>query len=56
MIRLSGYETDQDIPISIIGSGGDEKLFEDILTVEEGTAATRHKQIFIVKLSSGLCS
>ncbi len=56
MIRLSGYEPDKDIPISITRSGEDEKLCEDILTAEEGTEATQHEQIFIAKMNTRLCS
>jgi len=56
MIRLSGYEPDKDIPITITGPGDDEKLFEDILTAEEGTEATKHEQIFVAKMNAGLSS
>jgi len=56
MIRLSGYEPDTDIPISITGPGEDEKLFEDILTAEEGTEATKYEQIFIARMNAGLSS
>jgi len=55
-IRLSGYEPDKDIPISITSPGGDEKLFEDILTAEEGTEATKHEQIFVARMNAGLSS
>lgn len=54
MIRLSGYEPDKDIPIILTESGEDEKLFEDILTAEEGTEATKHEQIFVVKMKTYL--
>jgi len=56
MIRLSGYEPDEDIPIVITKPGEDEKLFEDILTAEEGTEATKHEQIFVAKMNAGLSS
>ncbi len=56
MIRLSGYEPDTDIPITITGPGEDEKLFEDILTAEEGTEATKYEQIFIARMNAGLSS
>jgi len=56
MIRLSGYEPDTDIPITITGPGEDEKLFEDILTAEEGTEATEYEQIFIARMNTGLSS
>ncbi len=52
MIRLSGYEPDRDIPIVFTGERAGEKLFEDILTAEEGTQATKNEKIFVAKLSS----
>lgn len=54
MIRMSGYEPDTDIPITITGPGEDEKLFEDILTAEEGTEATKYEQIFVAKMNAYL--
>jgi len=50
MIRLSGFEPDKDIPIVFTGSRPGEKLFEEILTAEEGTVATQNQQIFIAKV------
>lgn len=47
MIRLSGLEPDKDIPIVIIGTRPGEKLFEELLTAEEGTTATKHERIYI---------
>ncbi len=52
MIRLSGYEPDKDIPIVFTGQRPGEKLFEELLTSEEGTIATRHEKIFVAKLTS----
>ena len=52
MIRLSGYEPDKDIPIVFTGESAGEKLFEDVLTAEEGTRATKNEKIFVAKLSS----
>jgi FlaA1/EpsC-like NDP-sugar epimerase len=52
MIRLSGYEPDKDIPIVYTEPRPGEKLFEDILTAEEGTAATKHEKIFKVRMDS----
>lgn len=49
MIRLSGLEPDKDIPIVITGTRPGEKLFEELLTAEEGTSATRHERIFVAK-------
>jgi FlaA1/EpsC-like NDP-sugar epimerase len=52
MIRLSGYEPDRDVPIVFTGERPGEKLFEELLTAEEGTLATKHKQIFVARLSA----
>lgn len=51
MIRLSGFEPDKDIPIVFTGPRPGEKLFEEILTAEEGTITTQNEKIFIAKLS-----
>ena len=46
LIRLSGLEPGADIEIKITGARPGEKLFEEILTAEEGTVASRHEKIF----------
>jgi FlaA1/EpsC-like NDP-sugar epimerase len=51
MIRLSGLEPDKDIPIVFTEPRPGEKLFEEILTAEEGTIATQNQKIFKAKLS-----
>lgn len=51
MIRLSGFEPDKDIPIVFTGVRPGEKMFENILTAEEGTVATKSKKIFQARLS-----
>jgi len=51
MIKLSGFEPDKDMPIVFIGRRPGEKLFEEILTAEEGVVATQNQQIHIAKLS-----
>jgi len=51
LIRLSGLEPDKDIPIVFTQPRPGEKLFEEILTSEEGTVATQQKKIFIARLS-----
>lgn len=51
MIKLSGFVPDKDIAIVFTGIRPGEKLFEEILTAEEGTAATKNKQIFKARLS-----
>lgn len=52
MIRLSGFEPDKDIAIVFTGVRPGEKLFEEILTAEEGTVATQNQKIFMAKLST----
>ncbi len=51
MIRLSGFEPDKDIAVVFTGTRPGEKLFEEILTAEEGTVATQNHKIFMAKLS-----
>jgi len=50
VIRLSGLEPDKDIPIVISGKRPGEKLFEELLTAEEGTLATVHEKVFSSRL------
>ena len=45
MIKLSGYVPDKDIKIRFTGLRPGEKLFEELLTAEEGTEVTDHVQI-----------
>jgi len=47
LIRLSGLEVGIDIELAIIGLRPGEKLFEEILSADEGTQATKNKKIFI---------
>lgn len=53
MIQLAGLEPDKDIPIVFTQPYPGEKLFEDILTAEEGTSATKHRRIYIAKTNNG---
>ena len=46
MIRLSGFEPDREIAIVFTSPSKGEKLFEEILTAEEGTISTKNKKIF----------
>ncbi|ARU63849.1 polysaccharide biosynthesis protein [Tumebacillus avium] len=47
LIRLSGFRPDEDIEIVYTGIRPGEKLFEEILTNEEGTEETKHNRIFV---------
>jgi len=51
MIKLSGFEVDKDIAITFIGIRPGEKLFEEMLTAEEGTIVTQNNKIFMAKMS-----
>jgi FlaA1/EpsC-like NDP-sugar epimerase len=52
MIQIAGYEPDKDIPIVFTQPFQGEKLFEDILSAEEGTIATKHQRIFMAKIEA----
>lgn len=51
LIRLSGFEPNADIEIAYTGMRPGEKLFEELLTEEEGLTSTKHNRIFIGKPS-----
>ena len=50
MIHLAGLEPDRDVPIVFTGERPGEKLFEELLTAEEGTDATKHERIWVARL------
>lgn len=50
LIHLMGF-SEEEIPIQFVGIRPGEKLFEELLTAEEGTEATRHKKIFAARVS-----
>jgi FlaA1/EpsC-like NDP-sugar epimerase len=54
LIRLSGLEPHKDIPIIFTGIRPGEKLFEEVLTVEEGVEPTIHPKIFRAKIKKPL--
>lgn len=51
VIRIHGLEPYKDIPIEFTGIRPGEKLFEEVLTAEEGTVKTNHEKVFIAKCS-----
>ncbi len=51
LIRLSGLTPGDDIEIEYTGMRRGEKMYEELLTDEESTSATRHAKIFAAKTS-----
>ncbi|GAA4707832.1 polysaccharide biosynthesis protein [Brevibacillus fulvus] len=49
LIRLSGLEPGTDIQVVYTGIRPGEKLFEEILTQEEGATASKHQRIYVGK-------
>jgi len=52
LIELSGLRPHTDVEIRFTGLRPGEKLFEELLTAEEGTTATTHQKIFIANLQA----
>lgn len=50
LITLSGLIPDKDIEIKISGLRPGEKLFEELLSAEDGTEKTTHKKIFTARI------
>lgn len=49
LIKLSGFVPDEDIKIKFVGLRPGEKLYEELLTAEEGIKKTECQRIFIGK-------
>jgi FlaA1/EpsC-like NDP-sugar epimerase len=49
LIRLSGFEPDQDIKIEFVGLRPGEKLFEELITEGEGIVPTSHERIMVLR-------
>jgi len=47
LIKLSGFTPHEDIDIIYTGLRPGEKLFEELLTAEEGTIPSPHEKIYI---------
>ncbi|MCX6149029.1 MAG: nucleoside-diphosphate sugar epimerase/dehydratase [Ignavibacteriales bacterium] len=57
LIILNNLEPDKDIKIIYTGIREGEKLFEEILTAEEGVDSTKHEKIFKARMSkSTVCN
>ena len=52
LIRIHGLEPYKDIDIEFVGMRPGEKLFEEMLTAEEGTVASKHEKVYIAKNSA----
>lgn len=52
LIRLHGLVPEQDIKLVYTGLRPGEKLYEELLTSEEGTTSTKHKKIFKAKIQA----
>lgn len=49
LITLSGLQPDKDIKIEFTGMRPGEKLYEEILTAEEGTTSSKYEKIFMAR-------
>ncbi|MEH1798144.1 MAG: nucleoside-diphosphate sugar epimerase/dehydratase [Nostoc sp.] len=56
LIRLSGYEVNQDIEIVFTGLRPGEKLFEELFIPGEEYEPTQHEKLLVVKNASGMIS
>jgi len=52
LIRLSGLEPDDDIPVIYTGLRPGEKLYEELISKEEKAQSTYHKKIMVLNNSS----
>jgi FlaA1/EpsC-like NDP-sugar epimerase len=52
LIELAGLRPNKDIAIKFTGMRPGEKLYEELLSAEEGTTATSHEQIFRANLQA----
>jgi FlaA1/EpsC-like NDP-sugar epimerase len=51
LIRLAGLEPERDIPIIFTGLRPGEKLFEELLTAEDGVVDSPHLKIFVARIN-----
>jgi FlaA1/EpsC-like NDP-sugar epimerase len=55
LIRLAGKEPDLDIPIVYTKLRPGEKLFEELVTSQEGISGTRHEKIMVLQPNGNWC-
>ena len=55
LIRLSGYEPDEDIEIVFTGTRPGEKLFEEISLADEDVTKTQNSKILVLKPTEADC-
>lgn len=51
LIRLAGLEPERDIPIIFTGLRPGEKLFEELLTAEDGVVDSPHPKILVARIN-----
>jgi FlaA1/EpsC-like NDP-sugar epimerase len=49
LIRLSGFEPEEDIGIEYVGLRPGEKLYEELITESEGVLPTKHEKIMVLR-------
>ena len=49
LIRIHGLKPYTDVEIQFTGVRPGEKIFEEILTAEEGTVASKHEKVFVAR-------
>ena len=49
LIRLSGKDTDKEIEIVFTGLRAGEKLYEELITQDEGVVETEHEKIMVLR-------
>ena len=55
LIELHGLELGRDIQIVVTGLRPGEKLYEELLTAEEGAQKTKHEKIYTCLLYTSRC-
>jgi FlaA1/EpsC-like NDP-sugar epimerase len=55
LIRLHGFEPDQDIPIQFTGLRPGEKLYEELISEGEGIVKTQHEKILVLHANRNNC-